>query len=80
LLKQLELTGVDLPAPRRGPKRGPRYTQGVLLAEGPAEADPLREELRALDLERMTPIDAHRTLGELKAKSRRRPDGRREAE
>jgi DNA mismatch repair protein MutS len=80
LLKQLELTGVDLPAPRRGSKRGPRYTQGVLLAEGPAEADPLREELRALDLERMTPIDAHRTLGELKAKSRKGPDGRREAE
>ncbi|MGI0071767.1 MAG: DNA mismatch repair protein MutS [Thermoplasmata archaeon] len=70
LLKQLESEGIEPVAGRRRPGRGPRYTQGVLLEGAPAPTDPLREELGALDLDRMSPIDAHRKLGELRDKAR----------
>ena len=75
LLKRLEAEGLDTPGPRGRARRGARYTQAVLLADaGPGPAvEPLREELAALDLDRMTPIDAHRKLGELREKARSAP-------
>jgi hypothetical protein len=42
----------------------------VLLAESGPTHDPLREELREIDLEQLTPIEAHRRLGELRAKAK----------
>ena len=74
LLKQLESDGVGGAQPRRGAGRGPRYTQAVLLPEVAPTPDPLREELRAIDLDRLTPIEAHRRLGELRAKARDPPN------
>jgi len=73
LLKQLESDGVGGALPRRGGGRGPRYTQAVLLSDRDRPPDPLREELGGLDLDRMTPIEAHRKLGELRAKARGSP-------
>ncbi|MGA8542907.1 MAG: DNA mismatch repair protein MutS [Thermoplasmata archaeon] len=70
LLKQLESDGVAGATPRRSSARGPRYTQGVLLPDSSPVVDPLREELGAIDLDRLTPIDAHRKLGELREKAR----------
>jgi DNA mismatch repair protein MutS len=70
LLKQLESGGVAAAAPRRSAGRGPRYTQAVLLAGAPEPTDPLREELNALDLDRLTPIEAHRKLAELRSRAR----------
>jgi DNA mismatch repair protein MutS len=70
LLQRLETGGLGIPPPRRGAGRGTRYTQAVLLGEGPSAPDPLREELRSLDLDRLTPIEAHRKLAELHARSR----------
>jgi DNA mismatch repair protein MutS len=75
LLKQLESDGVGAAVPRRGAGRGPRYTQGVLIAESPGAVDPLRAELDALDLDHLTPADAHRKLGELQTKAQKRQDG-----
>ncbi|HXW66927.1 MAG TPA: DNA mismatch repair protein MutS [Thermoplasmata archaeon] len=70
LLRELEREGIG-PAPARGGRgRGPRYTQAVLLGDAPAAADPIRDALRGADLERMTPLEAHRTLAELRAKVR----------
>lgn len=74
LLTQLETETAELPTSRRRPNRRPKYTQGVLVAERADAPDPLREELGALDLDRMTPIEAHRTLGQLKSKSQKHPD------
>ncbi len=70
LLRQLEAEGVAGAAPRRGAGRGPKYTQAVLLGETAPTPDPLRDELGAIDLDRMTPIEAHRRLGELREKAR----------
>jgi DNA mismatch repair protein MutS len=70
LLKQLESDGVGAAPSRRAATRGPKYTQGVLLPESVPPIDPIREELGALDLDRLTPIDAHRKLTELREKAR----------
>jgi DNA mismatch repair protein MutS len=75
LLKQLEADGVSGTVPERGRRHGPKYTQAVLLADAGTAPDPLREELRAMDLERLTPLDAHRKLGELREKARQSTDG-----
>jgi DNA mismatch repair protein MutS len=75
LLKQLESEGVGAAGARRAARRGPRYTQAVLLGEVAGSPDPLREELNALDLDRITPIEAHRKLGELRAKAGESRDG-----
>jgi DNA mismatch repair protein MutS len=69
LLRDLEAEGLPVAANRRGGPRGARYTQAVLLGEAPTAPDPIREELRALDLDRMSPIEAHRRLAELRAKA-----------
>ncbi|MGB7123514.1 MAG: DNA mismatch repair protein MutS [Thermoplasmata archaeon] len=70
LLKQLESDGVGVASPRLAGGRGPRYTQAVLLADPASREDPLREELRSLDLDVLSPLDAHRKLTELRAKAR----------
>jgi len=70
LLKRLEADGVGGAARGRRAPRGPRYTQGVLLAESGLAEDPLRDELSAIDLDRMSPLEAHRKLGELREKAR----------
>ena len=70
LLKRLEAEGAS-PAPnRRGSRRAARYTQAVLLTEAGPPVDPLREELEAIDLDRLTPIDAHRKLSDLRDRAR----------
>ncbi len=70
LLKQLESGGVGGTAGRPAAGHGPRYTQAVLLADADRPEDPLRAELGALDLDRLSPIEAHRKLGELRDKAR----------
>jgi DNA mismatch repair protein MutS len=75
LLKQLESEGVSGAVPRRAAGRGPRYTQAVLLSEAGHPVDPLRTELEAIDLDRLSPIEAHRKLGELRTKARSPPGG-----
>jgi DNA mismatch repair protein MutS len=75
LLHELEREGI--PTSRRG-RRTPvptRYTQALLLADTAPAEDPLRAELRALDPDRLTPIDAHRKLSELRAKAAAPPAG-----
>ena len=72
LLKRLES---EAPAPatgRRGVPRGTRYTQAVLLAEPGPPSDPIRDELEAIDLDRLSPIDAHRKLADLRDRARAR--------
>jgi DNA mismatch repair protein MutS len=68
LLKRLE-TESAVPGPT-GPRRrrGPRYTQAVLLAEGTSE-HPVVEELRSLEPEALAPEEAARKLRELKARA-----------
>jgi DNA mismatch repair protein MutS len=69
LLRDLERAG--LPTSRA--TRPTRYTQAVLLDGGSAGPDPLREELRSLDLDRVSPMEAHRKLAELREKAARVP-------
>jgi DNA mismatch repair protein MutS len=57
LLKRLESTGLTIhPAGRR--PSGSRYTQAVLLADAPRPASAVEEALRAVDPDRMSPLDA----------------------
>jgi len=75
LLKSLEAEGVALPAARRGVRaRGPRYTQAVLLGDAGTRPDPLRAELRELEVDRITPESAVAKLRELRARARE-PEG-----
>ncbi len=72
LLRDLERGGSATPG-RRERTRPTRYTQAVLLGEPGGPPDPLREELRSLDLDRVTPLEAHRKLVELKERAARPP-------
>jgi DNA mismatch repair protein MutS len=68
LLARLEAEGVELgPASKRGAPT--RYTQAMLLpAEPPAPVlSPLVEELKSLDPDRMTPVEALRWIHERRA-------------
>jgi DNA mismatch repair protein MutS len=69
LLRRLESEGVAIASRRRPRGRGPRYTQAVLLPPAPGPADPLREELRQLDLDRLSPEQAAAKLRELHARA-----------
>ncbi len=70
LLRALEEQGVRPTAPGRAAARRPtRYTQAVILDETSRTPDRIREEVRTLDLDRMTPIEAHRKLLELRQKA-----------
>ncbi len=70
LLKRLESADVGAPSSRRRSPRGARYTQGVLLPAAAEPDDPFRRELAELELERLTPIEAHRKLEELRQRAR----------
>lgn len=67
LLRRLESESVLPAGPKEKRRRGPRYTQAVLLSEGAPE-HPVIDELRRLDTERLAPEEAGRTLRELKAR------------
>ena len=68
LLRRLETeSAVPGPATTRR-RRGPRYTQAVLLAEGTSE-HPVVEELRSLEPDQLAPEEAARKLRELKARA-----------
>ncbi|MCI4357821.1 MAG: DNA mismatch repair protein MutS [Thermoplasmata archaeon] len=69
LLKRLEEEGPALAAPGRARRGGPRYTQAILLADPavPSESG-LDSEIRGLDLDRMTPVDALRWVAEARRK------------
>ena len=69
LLRQLESEGVSIASPRRARARGPRYTQAVLLPPSPGPADPVREELRQLDVDLLSPEEAVSKLRELRARA-----------
>ena len=64
LLRRLESESVMPVSPKGNRRRGPRYTQAVLLAEGTTE-HPVIDELRKLDPDRLAPEEAARTLKEL---------------
>ena len=67
LLRRLE-TESSMPAPAASRRRrGPKYTQAVLLADEGRE-HPVVDELRSLDPDRITPEEAARKLRELKAR------------
>lgn len=76
LLRSLEATGVSLPG--RGRRGAPtRYTQAVLLAsEGAAAPSAAEAALRAVDPERMTPMEALQFVTEWRRRvMAERPDG-----
>ncbi|HEV8050000.1 MAG TPA: DNA mismatch repair protein MutS, partial [Thermoplasmata archaeon] len=76
LLRKLESDGVDLggPARRAAPTR---YTQAMLLPAEPAPASsPLADELRALDPDRMTPVEALAWIHERRQRLAPRDPGR----
>ncbi len=71
LLRRLESGGIA--ATGRGAGSRPsrtRYTQAVLLAEAGPPVDRFGSELAALDLDRMTPEEAHRRLRALAERAR----------
>jgi len=68
LLRRLE-TESSVPAPAAARRRrGPRYTQAVLLSEVSPE-HPVIDELRSLEPDRLAPEEAARKLRELKARA-----------
>lgn len=63
LLQRLEATGLTVrPTGRR--TGATRYTQAVLLPEAPTPVAPVEEALRALDLDRMSPLEALHWIAE----------------
>ena len=69
LLHRLESDGVGFSTARPTKGRSPRYTQAVLLAGADAPPDPVREELRGLDVGALSPAEAHAKLRELQRRS-----------
>jgi DNA mismatch repair protein MutS len=75
LLRELESEGLVTAAPsRRSGRSTPRYTQAVLLADGDRPKDPLIAALEILDVDTLTPEQAHRRLREFGEQARRAPD------
>ncbi len=64
LLERLEADSVPLPAKGSGTRRATRFTQAVLLSAEPAPESPLEQELRALDPDRLSPLEALQWLAE----------------
>lgn len=65
LLRHLESEGIPLPASPRSTKARPsRYTQAILLPSPSAPDSEFERAFRALDLEAMSPLEAHRWLVE----------------
>ena len=68
LLRRLESESALPVATKSARRKGPRYTQAVLLPGETAE-HPIVEELRALDPERLSPEEAAKKLRELKSRT-----------
>ena len=68
LLRRLESESVVPPSTKGARRKGPRYTQAVLLSEGASE-HPVIDELRRLDLDTLAPGEARRKLRELKERA-----------
>jgi DNA mismatch repair protein MutS len=63
LLKHLESEGIALPGRNRAAKARPsRYTQAILLPSPATPDSEFERALRALDLNALSPLDAHRWL------------------
>ncbi|MEM0128579.1 MAG: DNA mismatch repair protein MutS [Thermoplasmata archaeon] len=67
LLRRLEAEGLALADRRAAAGGGPRYAQAILVAQA-APPSPVEEEIRSIDVERITPVEALRRLAELKAR------------
>ncbi len=75
LLKHLEAEGIALPSSRRSPKaRSSRYTQAILLPSPETPDSEFGRALAALDLDTMSPLDAHRWLVEWRRRLSGRPN------
>ncbi len=68
LLRELESGGIGAvaPAPGRDRARAPRYTQAVLLGGPSAAAEAIADDLRSIDLDRLSPEEALARLRELR--------------
>ncbi len=71
LLTALESEGVALPSARRGRARAPRYTQAVLLTESRENGSVLEEELRRIEVDRLSAEEAATKLRDLADRARR---------
>jgi DNA mismatch repair protein MutS len=69
LLRRLETDGVGIAPSSKTRTRVPRYTQGVLIAGGEPAPDPVREELRSIDVESLSPEEARTKLRALQRRS-----------
>jgi DNA mismatch repair protein MutS len=76
-LKRLEERGPNLAGPGRRRAGGTRYTQAILLPGGEGAPSPLEGELRALDLDRLSPEEAVRWLADARRRleAPRPPEG-----
>ncbi|HTS33572.1 MAG TPA: DNA mismatch repair protein MutS [Thermoplasmata archaeon] len=76
LLRQLEAGGLSSsPRSRRAARKGPRYTQGVLLTAEPPPSAAILQELTEVEPDRITPEEAHRRLRELARRAREESSG-----
>lgn len=74
LLQRLEATGITIrPAGRRA--GATRYTQAILLPDALPAASPVEEALRALDPDRMSPLDALHWVAEWRRRLERKEGG-----
>ncbi|HYK93355.1 MAG TPA: DNA mismatch repair protein MutS [Thermoplasmata archaeon] len=74
LLRRLESQGVGLPAARAG--RPTRYTQGILVPTSePHPPSAVEEAIRAVDPERLTPMEALQLIAELRRRLVEESDG-----
>jgi DNA mismatch repair protein MutS len=69
LLRQLEADGVGLSSKRAPKGRAPRYTQAILLAGSDGAGATIADELRAIDVDRLSPEQAAEKLRELRRRA-----------
>jgi DNA mismatch repair protein MutS len=69
LLRRLESEGVRLEPKGRGKSGATRYTQAVLLSSEGGGTDPVREELRQIDVDHLAPEEAAAKLRELQRRA-----------
>jgi DNA mismatch repair protein MutS len=70
LLRQLESEGVFASDHSKRGRKGPRYTQGVLLATEPPASAAIVRELSEVEPTQLSPEEAHRRLAELARRAR----------
>ncbi len=69
LLRRLETEEGGLAPRARAARRGPRYTQAVLLPAEAGATDRLREDLRRIDVDRLAPEEAAARLRDLRRRA-----------